>query len=292
MNRRQFSEVLALGLGATALRPLSAVTSRQEQPGGAKKMEKVRIQVVPTSVPEWDQEDKASAVLGGPEVLTAGDSQAKAMLDQITLELPAALDWTELVHYAAQHHALGGLQIPPDSKRFAFYVIETPLSIILPGDQRLVRLRLMLDLHAKAAKPEEVLAYDVFPPSQVDVNKLATGEVNLDISKALQFVLTAAGAATVAPAAQCLGFKLSLPFQWTTTSVKLQSSGKMSSRVEWYVTDNSIQKGFAPAAILRAPKGATVTVDATLGGELRFPGPKGWFKTQFAPVQAHQYVLK
>jgi hypothetical protein len=48
--------------------------------------------------------------------------------------------------YAQQHHAVGGVQIPPDSKKFSFYVIETPLTIVLPGDQRLVRLRLILSL--------------------------------------------------------------------------------------------------------------------------------------------------
>lgn len=253
---------------------------------------KVRINVEPAAVPEWDKEDEMSAVLGGEELLKADDTQAKAILNQMSLELPAALDWIELVRYAQEHQALGGLKIPPDSNRFSFYAIETPLTIIVPGNQRLVRLRLVLDLHAEQAQPEEVLAYDVFPPTQVDTRKLATGEVNLDISKALQFVLTAVGAAQIAPVTDSLGFKLNLPFQWTTTSVKLQSSGRMSNRVQWYVTDDSIQKGFAPAAILRAPKGATVTLDATMAGELRFRGPRGWFKAQFAQPQRHQYVLR
>ena len=291
MNRREFSEVLVLGLGAMAVRPLSAATPLMGQIGDRNKMGKIRINVVPTSVPDWDKEDEASAVLGGEELIKADDTQTKAMLEEITLELPAALYWAELARYAQQHHTLGGLLISPDSKRFSYYVIETPLTIILPDNQRLVRLRLMLDLHAEHGKPEDALAYDVFPPTEVDINKLATGEVNLDISKALQFVLTSVGAARVAPVADSLGFKLNLTFQWTTTSVKLQSSGKMSSRVQWYVSDDSIQKGFAAAAILRAPKGTTVTVDATMAGELRFRGPRGWFKSQFASPQSHKYVL-
>jgi len=293
MNRRQFSAALALGLGAPAPGYLFAATPENDQTSEATNTEKVRIQVAPTSVPAWDHEDEASSVLGGPELVSASEEQARQMLDQMTLELPAALDSVELVHYAQQHRVAGGLQIPPDSAHCSFYVFEAPLSIILTGGQRLVRLRLNLDLHAQNPNFGEVVAYDVFPPSQVDVKKLASGEVNLDISKALQFVLTASGAAAVAPAVQCLGFKLNLPFQWNTLAVKLQSSGRMSSRVEWYVTDASIQRGFAPAAILRAPRGTPVIVDATLAGELRAAGPAGWIlKTQFSPLKSHQYVLR
>src|ERR1039458_4728442 len=186
MNRREFSEVLVLGLGAMAVRPLSATTPLMDQIEDSNKMGKVRISIAPTSVPEWDQEDEASAVLGGEKLIKADDTQAKAMLEQITLELPTALKWTELVRYAEQHKSVGGLQIPPDEKRLSFYVIETPLTIILPDDQRLVRLRLVLDLQSEHGGSGNVLAYDVFPPSQADIRKLATGEVNLDISKALQ----------------------------------------------------------------------------------------------------------
>jgi hypothetical protein len=292
MNRRQFSETLALCLGATALRSLPAASPRKNEMGDTQNMDKVRINIEPTSIPEWDKEDEMAGVLGGDELRKADDHQAKAMLDQISLELPTALNWVELIHYAQQHQTVGGLHIPPDSQKFSFYVIETPLSIILPGDQRLVRLRLILDLNAEHANSGDVLAYDVFPPNQVDVKKLASGEVNLDVSKALQFVLTAAGAPQLGPLADCLGIKLNLPFQWTSTSVNLESSGRMSSRVQWYVTDDAIQNGFAPAAILRAPQGATVTVAAALAGEIRFRGMRGWFQTQFAQPQARQYVLK
>lgn len=252
---------------------------------------RIRIQIVPTSVPEWDKEDEAAAVLAGEELVKGDEQQAKSMLEQVSLELPDALGWTELIRYAQKHQVLQGLQITPDSRHYSFYVIETPLTIVVPSNQRLVRLRLVLELRGDHAEPGEVLAYDVFPTTQVDYKKLATGEVNLDVSKALQFVLTSVGAAKVAPVAEGLGFKLKLPFQWTTTSVTLQSSGRMSSRVQWYVTDDSIQKGFTPAAILRAPKGVTVTVEATMAGELRARGVGGWFKTQFAQVQPHRYVL-
>ena len=292
MNRRQFSAALALGLGTPARPYLSAACPENYQMSEATTTEKIRIQVAPTSVPAWDQEDEASSVLGGPELHKASDAEAQAMLDKMTLELPAALDWIELVRYAQQHRVAGGLQIPADSRNFSFYVFEAPLSIILTGGQRLVRLRLNLDLRAENSALGEVVAYDVFPPSDVDVKKLASGEVNLDISKALQFVLTAAGAAAAAPALECLGLKLKLPFEWNTLAVKLQSSGRMSSRVEWYVTDALIQRGFAPAAILRAPRGTPVIVEATLAGELRVAGPAGWFlKAQFAPPRSHRYVL-
>jgi hypothetical protein len=254
-------------------------------------MENVKIGLAPTSVSAWDEEDEASAVFG-EELQSADDAQAKAMLDQLALELPAALDWKELVRYAQQHQALGGLKIPPDSKNYSFYVIEAPVTIILPHDQKLVRLRLVLDLQGDSGSTGQVLAYDVFPPSQLEVKQLATGEVNLDVSKALQFILTSVGAAKAAPATEALGLKLNLPFKWTTTSVKLQASARMSTRVQWYVTDASIQSGFAPCAILRAPRGTIVTVAATITGELRSRGPSGWFKAQFVSPQPRVYVLK
>lgn len=292
MNRREFSGELALGLGAMAFGRLPALSMRQIEIGGGKKMQGVRLDVAPTSIPEWDREDEQSAVLGGEELHKADDTQAKAMLDQITLQLPTALNWVELLKYAKQHPAVGGLRIPPDSRNFSFYAMELPIAIILPNNQRLVRLRLVLDLHVDTGGSEAAVAYDVFPAPEIDVKKLATGEINLDVSKALKFILTSTGAVAAAPIADCLGIKLNMPFEWSTTSVRLQSSGRMSSHVEWYVSDDSIQKGFAPATIVRAPKNAHVTIDATMAGELRFAGPIGWFKTQFASPQPMHYALR
>lgn len=254
-------------------------------------MGNVKIELAPTSVAEWDEEDEASAVFG-EELQQANEAEARAMLDQLVLELPAALDWKELVRYAKEHHATGGLSIPPDSRNYAFYVLEAPVTIILPHDQNLVRLRLVLELRGDPADGGQVLAYDVFPPTEVDVEQVAAGEVTLDVSKALQFVLTTVGAAKAAPAAEALGLKLNLPFKWSTTTVKLQSSARMATRAQWYVTDASIRSGFAPCAILRAPRGAVVTVTATMTGEVRARGPRGWFKAQFVSPRPRAYVLR
>jgi hypothetical protein len=257
-------------------------------------MEKLRLDLEPTSVPEWDAEDELAGVLADDMLVKADETQAREMLDKTLLELPAALDWVELITYAQQHKTPGGLEVPPDSGNYSFYSVQIPLTIILAGDHRLVRLRLQLELQAEQKKHEDIMAYDLFPTTQVDVNKLASGEASLDVSKALQFVLSLSGAtAPLAPLSECLGLKLSLPFQWTSTFVRLQSSGRMSNPVHWYVTDSAIQNGFAPNAILRAPKGATVTVSATLIGELRHAGPFGrFFKTQFQPPQPRTYVLR
>jgi len=289
VNRREFSGELALGLGAMAFGRLPDVSMCQIEIGRGRNMQGVRLDVAPTSIPEWDREDEQSAVLGGEELYKAEDTQAKAMLDQITLRLPTALNWVELLKYARQHPAVGGLQIPPDSRNFSFYAMELPIAIILPNNLRLVRLRLVLDLQVD---PGDAVAYDVFPSPEIDVKKLATGEINLDVSKALKFILTSTGAAAAAPIADCLGIKLNMPFEWSTTSVRLQSSGRMSNHVEWYVSDDSIQKGFAPATIVRAPKNARVKINATMAGELRFAGPIGWFKTQFASPQPMHYALQ
>jgi hypothetical protein len=274
MDRRVFAKTLAFAFGAGV--------------GHGTESEKVRIDLTPAPIAEFDKEDEFESVLGGADVKKADDSEAEEMIEQFSLELPRALDCFELIHYAQQHKTSGGLQIPPDEKRYSFHLVEIPLTVISTGKYRLVRLRLVLKLEAKGA---EVVAYDVFPPPDVEVKKLLSGEVNLDISKALKFVLTSVGAAAAAPVTDSLGFKLNLPFQWNTTSVKLQSSGRMSNPVQWYVSDDSILRGFAPSAIVRARRGAAVTVRASLAGEIRRSGPRGWIKSQFQSSKERIYVL-
>ncbi len=253
-----------------------------------------RAELQPFNVEEWIAEDELRAPLDLEAIApfeTADPAMAKQMLDETVINLPQALDWCELEAFAQKHQTLGGLLVEPSTKNYSFYSVEVPVSIILPGKQNLVRLRLELELLATGHEPKDVVAYDLFPKKQIDVTRILAGEVNVDISKGLEYVLAAAAPA-LAPAAECLGLKVKAPFQWDSKKIVLQSSGRMSNPVQWYVLDQAIQNGFAPNAILRAPKGATVTVTTRLAGEVRVRDGLLRYKTQFHLPKPTLYVLQ
>jgi hypothetical protein len=262
-------------------------------------METLRIGLEPASMPEWDAEDELDTVLAEEAPVAADPATAKEMLEKMVVELPKALAWTELIG-AATRHKVAGLEIPhdgerSDAERYDFYLSEIPLTLIMPGDQRLVRLRLDLTFAADGKRSDELLAYDLFPTTQVDVKTLMTGEASLDVSKALQFALVASGAgAPFALLAKSLGLNLSLPFKWTSNVVRVQSSGRMNNPISWYVTDSAIQNGFSAAAIVRVPKHTKFTVAATLLGDLRewrlLPLPR-WWKAPFKQPEPHTYTI-
>jgi hypothetical protein len=214
------------------------------------------------------------------------------MLDETVINLPQTLDWHELVSYAQAHNTAGGLEIPPDSVNYSFYVIEVPVTLILTGNKRLVRLRLELELSASPHGSADVVAYDLFPGGrQIAVKQILTGGLDVDISKGLEYILKAAAPAA-APAAACLGLKISAPFQWNSSQVILECSGRMSNPVHWYLLDKAIQNGFAPSAIIRAPKDAAVTVSAKLAGEVRESVLGLAYRTQFYLPRSHGYTLQ
>lgn len=233
-------------------------------------MDAIRLELEPASVPEWEAEDEVSGVLSDDTPVSVDDQAARAMLSEMSVNLPRRLDWTELVQYVKAEKTLGEFHIPADTEHYDYYVIEVPLTLMVPEGQRLVRLRLRLDLDAKDSQSDPALAYDLIPSTQVDVKTILDGGVSLDVGEGLQFALVAAGVPEpVASIAKCMGLKLNLPFQWTTRTAIVQSSGRMSNPVEWSVTDDAIQGGFTASVILRAPKGKAVDVSAALYGELR-----------------------
>jgi hypothetical protein len=71
---------------------------------------------------------------------------------RLTISLPRILDWTELVAYIRAEQ-LSGFSIPPDTVNFNYYVVEVPLSLIVPSDQQLVQLPL--------TRNASVVAYDL-----------------------------------------------------------------------------------------------------------------------------------
>lgn len=238
-------------------------------------MERISLELQPTSVPEWDAEDDFARVLADETLVKADDAQAREMLDEMKLDLPEQIAQTELVAYAAQHQTPLGL-IPADSAQYDFHLVKMPLNILITERLRLVRLRLRLGLQVDGAASGQAVAYDLYPKDESDQETILSGGVNLDVSKALKFALTAIPATTAAaPLADCLGLKLDLPFKWVSTYAQVQTTDRLSNPIEWYVTDSAIQNGFTASVIIQSPKGSLVSVAAALACELRRAGPLG-----------------
>jgi hypothetical protein len=268
---------------------ITVIKNREEGPS----MKTTPLALQPTTIPEWDAEDEMAGVLSGAALLKADELESKAMLDAMRLELPKVqyLEQVKLRRYAQQRRTPLKLTIEPDSAHYDFYLIELPLNILAPK-QRLCRLRVQLRLDAGMQSPEQPVAYDLFPNDQTDLKTIMTGAVNLDVSKALKYILTAVGAGAPALPADAFGFKLALPFKWTSAYTRVQTSDRMSNPVEWYVTDQAIQNGFTGHVIIRAPKHAQVKVAATLACEVRKTGLLGRIlKAQYIS-DAHIYPLK
>ncbi len=204
----------------------------------------------------------------------ADAATAAQMISSCSFRLPADIATCELVGYAREQGTPLGAAVVADSSRFDFHLLVMPLNIVVPAPQRLVRLRLILNLSTVPAG-KTVVAWDVFPNDKIEQADVNVGEVNIDISRALGFVFPV-------PISDVLGFKLRFPLAWKTLSVVIDSSGPMANPVEWYVNDAAITSGFIGYAILRAPRGERVSVTAELVGEVRRPGPVGWLlKTHF-----------
>lgn len=244
-------------------------------------MEKTTLSFQPTVIPEWEAEDEMSGVLS-QNLVKAGEKECKEMLDAMRFELPNVMDLNhvKLLQYAQDRQTPLELVIPPDSRNFDFYLIELPLNILVP-QQRVTRLRMMLNLEATGRQPGETVAYDLFPNDQTELKTLMTGEVTLDVSKTLKYILSSVGAGTAAPLTEAFGFKLNAPFKWTSTFTKVQTSDRMSNPVEWYITDSSIQNGFTGHVIIRAPKDSQVSVAAKIVCELRKKSIVGFFTKHF-----------
>jgi hypothetical protein len=254
-------------------------------------METLRAALEPTFSAEWAAEDEVSSVLAEDTATQADEDSARGMLDELTINLPVALDWTELVKYVRNKESLNDFHIPPDTVNFNYYAVEVPLTLIVPPDQQLVRLRLTLNLAAKDSAAPAV-GYDLFPTSHVDVKTILSGNANLDIAEGLHFALIASGVPEpLAGVSKFLGLKLNLPFQWTARYATIQSSARMSNPVVWSITDDAIAGGLSASVIVRVQKGQALTVSATLLGELRRKVFGVFSKTHFKTFAPQTYQV-
>lgn len=241
--------------------------------------------------PQWDAEDQIAGVLSNDEPVAANPEQAARMFTASKILLPGDLDWTELTAYA-RRKSNGDFELPGNAERYNFYSAEIPITTIVGDRQNLIRLNLELSYLIDGTISEDVVAFDLFPPTNYDARTIASGEASLDIAEGLRFLLLATPAAALEPATKCLGLKLTLPFKWTAEDATVQSSARMSNPTTWYVYDEAIRLGFSPRVIVRAPKDVPITVEATLSGDLRESGILGsTLKAQWKTFKPRSYVL-
>lgn len=221
------------------------------------------LELEPTEVQAWEDEDLAGAVLA-EDVQLADSKDAAEMLEALAFRLPADIPSQELVKFARHNQTPLKVPLTADTTRYAYHLITVPLNIVVPPPQRLVRLRLALEF-----KPAEVVVWDMFPTDHTTQLQVKLGEFSLDVSKALSFI-------SPAPIGDALGLKLKFPLGWTATKVLIDASGQMSNPAEWYVNDATITSAFVGYAIVRAPRGSSFSVSAELVGEVRRSSPMGW----------------
>jgi len=247
---------------------------------GESTIEFEKVELVPKRIQEWEDEDlMAGTAAHGLE--EADPDQAKEMLNEMTLELPVEILQTELVSYSKSLRTPLKLEIPPQGD-LNYFLIGIPLSFVLTDKVRMVRLNLELDLMPK----KDVVAYDIFPDNKVQVKDILSGDFSVDIAKALTFV-------TKAPIGDILNLKLEKPFNWTSQSIRIQCSGKMSNIVRWWVVAESMQNGFTGYVIMKAPKREAPRIKAILAVELRKAGMFGHLlKKSYGPPKAKIYHIK
>lgn len=239
----------------------------------------------PAVMEEWEDEDALRGVLSDQVIVVAGPEDLAAMLEKVRITLPAALNVQNLVDYAAERATELDLEIKADSQRFDYRLVEVPVNVLVPDPDKLVRLRLRLYMDSDIDLP--VVAYDVFPPDQWSVTEHKYGEVNIDVTKALQFLCPP----PLAPLTEALGFKLDIPVQWQTTTAQIDSTGRNANPAEWYVQDEQIGSAFAPLMVVRSGKGAAVTIRAELVGEVRRSVIDRIIKGRFQSRYTHDAVF-
>jgi hypothetical protein len=232
----------------------------------------ITLKLEPTSVDEWDAEDLAFGDLSEPpETLT--EDEARQIFDQVILTFPRVSLTQDLVGYAAQRKTPLGEAITPDAERFDFHLMELGVNILIPEPRKLTRLRLSLEATPTVPTQVPVIAYDLFPTDAWQSVTHDIGSVSVDVGRALTFVSPVVG--------DVLGLKLTIPLKWTSEYVMVRSSDRLSNPAVWDVADDAIGHGFTGYVIWRTAKGVSLTVAASLVGELRSTGFGRLRKAQF-----------
>ncbi len=248
---------------------------------GTIQMAGSNLRVRPALIPEWEAERLLNATLREP-LERLDDEQAQLLLDELVFQLPSVMVWHELVPKPGTT-PLGPLV--PDFDRYAYYLTELPLSILVPeGKGRLRRLRLRVELSpgtktgsvetATGGSPsvEPPVATDIFPTRELEEQTTDLGTLSVDLAKGLLFVFGPAAE----PASELLDLKITVPLKWMTREVTVRGTGRNNSEVNWEVKEAKLEEGFTSCMILRTPRGTPIGIRATMVGELVGPS---WYLT-------------
>jgi hypothetical protein len=227
------------------------------------------LELTSTEVSEWEAEDEILGVLGEGMEQASGE-QAGSMLDEIVLSLPDQLYIRNLMSDDSKT-AMVTDKVAPDFATYDYTLVGVPLGILVPPPRRLHRLRLRVAFDV--ADGSAVAAFDVFPPDQWVSHDVISGEVSLDVSKALQFVCPGPLSQI---ASEALGLKLKVPFGWTAHSARVQTTGPMTNPLHWYITDEEIAGSFCGYLVMqRSRPSKPFTIRAEVLGEIRRRGLAG-----------------
>ena len=253
------------------------------------------LRVRPALVPEWEAERLLNATLREP-LERLDDAAAQLLLDEITFQLPSVLVWHELAPKPGTT-PLGPLV--PDFDRYAYYLAELPLSILVPeGKGRIRRLRLRVELSPSTTTETEgtakggpvsvepPVATDLFPTRELVEQTTDVGMLSVDLAKGLVFVFGPAAE----PVSEMLDLTITVPLKWMTREVTVRGTGKNNSEVNWEVKEAKLEEGFTSCMILRTPRGIPIGVRATMVGELVGPSWYLTFETDRTGL-ANQYTV-
>lgn len=208
-------------------------------------------------------------------------AEARELLEGLRITLPTEISATELTGWAAARNTPLSLPLPAGAAAHNYYLAEVPANILAP-EHRLTRLCLSLRFISHAG-PAPV-AYDLYPPDTAEFKRTDIGEIGLDISKALSFV---AGKSV----ADCIGFSFKFPLKWTSQTVRIETSDRMSNPLEWWVAGESIRGSFTGYTIIQAPRNAGVSVEAQLACEVRKSGLASVFRKATFVSKARIYRI-
>lgn len=246
-------------------------------------MKTMDVKLKSARIPEWEAEDLLVGRLSSDSF--AEEDEIKEILDQIHIGLPKDINYTELVQYSKAKDNPISLELPLDHEKFNFYFVEIPLNILVTENQRLVRLRLRLNLLTEAGNIDSAIAYDLFPPDKWEEKITSLGEFDIDLSKMLSFI-------SKQPVDECMGLNLKFPIKWKSNYIQIRTTDRMSNPVEWYITDQQIDNGFTGYVVIRTPKNSSLNIVADIACELHKSGLFGkMFKARFKSDKKN-YLIK
>jgi len=249
-------------------------------------MQKIRMDFSPAVIPEWNADAALTGRLGVPSV-KAAPLPVEDIFSAVDISLPQEIEQRFLSGFDKNQNTPLEVPLFADSGAYDYYLIEVPVTILVPEDRSLVWFGLALDLKASApdGSAAKALPYSLFPTTEWKEKDWDMGEMSLDTAKALKTLVP--GLDKVADA---LSFKIKFPVQWKTRRPMIQSTNRLRNPAKWIVKDEAIQNGFNAYAVVQASKDSTVTVEACLQAVVKKDGL--FAPTETVPASRIVYTLR